>query len=42
MDFLRQDDLAFSNGGDRLENLHYVVFSRKYLPRLTNPLQCEG
>lgn len=27
MDFLKEDDVQFSNGSS-LENLHYVVFSR--------------
>lgn len=29
MDFLRADDIAFSDGGNSLENLNYVVFARE-------------
>lgn len=30
MDFLKGDDLAFSKGGQSLDNLRYVVFSREW------------
>ena len=29
MDFLKEDDVQFSNGSS-LENLHYVVFARAF------------
>lgn len=39
MDFLRSDDIAFSNGGNTLENLNYVVFAREYyaMPECSAP-----